>query len=158
MATLDLGDGDGESTLNGVSSYLSSGGSVTDLFTSSIAGLLISPIVAGIDIINAVTAFFTTPFTETAESISDLAGALFQAPANLVESGARISESALQTFLGPSLAGVLALPVAVGVVMLSLYLIVVYLNERETGDTIPGLPVDVPTDVLGVEEEDTIDE
>jgi len=153
MPELDIGDGSGDDTLSGVSTYLSNGGSVADLFTSSIAGLVISPFIAGIDIINAVTGFFTTPFTETAQSISALSGALFEAPLNLLETGAQISESTLALFLSDSLAGLFALPVAMGVVMLSVYMIVQYLQEAETGDTLPAVPIDVPTDVLGVEEE-----
>lgn len=150
MATIDVGSGDGGDTIRGVVSYLSSGGSITTLFTSSIAGLIISPIIAGIDIINAVAAFFTTPFVEGADATANLTAAFLDAPANLLESGARISEGALAVFVGESLAGILALPIATAVVLLSLFLVVQFLQEEETGDTLPALPFDVP-DIFGLE-------
>jgi len=52
----------------------------------------------------------------------------------------------------------LAFPVTAGLVMIVLYMVVLYLREDETGDVLPGVPIDVPTDIFGVEEEDTIDE
>jgi hypothetical protein len=53
---------------------------------------------------------------------------------------------------------VLALPLTFALVMAALYMINIYLNEEETGDTLPGVPIDIPTDFLGVEEEETADE
>lgn len=152
--TLSLGDGSGTGILTGITNFLQNGGSAIRVFTASLTGVFVAPFIAFGDIVQAVTTFFTAPFRETGQSISALAGAIFQAPAGLVQTGFTVSENVLRAFLGDSLAGLLAGPVAVGVVMISLFLVVQYLQEDETGDTIPALPVDVPTDILGVEEED----
>lgn len=152
--TLSLGDGSGTGILSGITNFLQNGGSAVRVFTASLTGVVVAPFIAFADIIQAVTTFFTAPFTEVGESITALAGALFQAPAGLVETGFTTSEEVLTAFFGSSFAGVFAGPVAVGLVMLSLFLVTQYLQEDETGDTIPGLPVDVPTETLGVEEED----
>jgi len=156
-ASLDLGSGSGTDTLNGIVNYLQAGGQATTVISAGLLGVFVSPLVAFGDIVDGVANFFSTPFMEGGDAIGALFNALLEAPANLLETGANVSEDTLTVFLGDSLAGVLALPVAVGVTMMSLYLIMIYLNEPETGDTIPGLPFDVP-DVgplqLGVEEED----
>ncbi len=161
MATLDLGDGTGTSVLNGIVNYLQAGGSVTRVITASLLGTIVSPFIAVGDVIAGVGTFFSTPFQAGGEAIGSLFQALLEGPADLIAAGSAVSQNVLETFLGESLAGVLALPVATGVVMLSLFIISTYLNERETGNTIPGLPVDVP-DVgpldLGVEEEDRMED
>jgi hypothetical protein len=150
MASLDVGSGSGQDVLNGVSDFLDSGGTIGTLLTSSVIGLIVSPIIGLIDLIDAVFAFFSVPFAETADSVADLQGAFLQAPARLLESGAQISESAIASVFGETVAGIFALPITVGIVVLSLFMVVQYLQEDETGDTLPGLPVDVP-DVFGLE-------
>jgi hypothetical protein len=157
-ASLDLGDGTGTDVLNGIVNFLQAGGDVTRLLTAFVVGVPASIFVAIGDIVAAVANFFATPFMEGGDAIGQLINAFFTAPASLLERGAQISEDTLALFLSDSLAGLLALPVATSVVVLSLYLIVRYLQEDETGDTLPGLPIDIPTETLGVEEESTIDE
>ena len=154
MARLDLGSGNGTDVLGGMVNFLSSGGSPVRILTASILGVVVSPFLAFADIVSAIGTFFATPLVETASSIGSLQAALFQAPADLVSAGFGVSEDVLATFLSDSLAGLFAGPVAVGMVMLSLFLVVQYLQEAETGDAIPGLPFDIPTRALGVEEEE----
>jgi len=157
MPTLDLGSGSGEDTLNGITTFISKdGGSATKVLTASITGLLISPFVAFIDIVNAVTDFATTPFESAGESIATLFDGLLTGPAALIQAGSAISESAIRSVFGETLAGILALPLTVALALASLYLLAEFLNEKETGNLFPGLPFDVP--VIGADEEATRDQ
>ena len=161
MAQLDLGSGSGTDTLNGIVNYLQAGGSITTVISASLLGTIVSPFVAIGDIIQGVGNFFSTPFREGGDAVGALFNALLTAPANLLQTGSNITEDTLTIFLGDGLAGILALPVATAMVLLSLWMIALYLQEEETGDTIPGLPFDVP-DVgplqFGVEEEADADD
>lgn len=156
--SLDLGDGSGQESLSGVTNFLQNGGDAGKVLSASIIGLIVSPVVAVIDVVNAVANFFAQPFNNAGDAIGSLLTGLFEAPGNLLTAGADISETALRSALGETLAGTLAFPITVGIVMFALYMVVRYLREDETGDVLPGLPIDVPTDIFGVEEEDTIDE
>jgi hypothetical protein len=155
--SLDLGSGTGTDVLGGIVTFLQGGGSVTRVITGSFLGLLVSPFVAFADIINAIGTFFSAPLSAGGTTIAKFFTGLFAAPLDLLAAGADISESALETFLGGSIAGILAYPITLVLVMFGLWIIIQYLQEPETGDTIPGLPFDIP-DVgpfeFGVQEED----
>jgi len=151
MATLDLGSGGGVDTLNGIVTYLSNGGKATTVLTSAIVGLLASPVIAAISIINAIADFATAPFVGAGESISTLFDGLLTGPAALIQAGSRISETAIESVFGETLAGILALPLTVALALASLYLLAAFLNEEETGNLFPGLPFDVP--YIGADEE-----
>jgi len=156
--TLDLGTGDGDATLTGITNFLQAGGSAGSVLSASFIGLVVSPFVAFVDVVQAVGTFFSEPFESAGTAVGALLSGMFQAPGDLLTAGADITETSLRDAIGGSLAGTLAFPITIGIVMLALYMIVLYLREDETGDTLPGLPVDIPTDIFGVEEEDTIDE
>ena len=151
MASLDLGDGGGVDTLSGITNFLQNGGSATRVLTSTIVGILISPVVVTIDIINAIGDFATAPFEGAGESISKLFDGLLTGPADLIEAGSTISENAITAVFGETLAGILALPLTVALALASLYLLATFLDEEETGNLFPGLPFDVP--VIGADEE-----
>lgn len=157
-ADLELGDGSGQESLSGITNFLQAGGDAGRVLSASIIGLIVSPVVAIVDVINAVANFFAQPFNSAGDAIGSLLRGLFEAPGDLLIAGADVSEAALRSVFGDTLAGLLAFPVTVGLVLIGLYGVVLYLREDESGDTLPGLPVDVPTDIFGVEEEDTIDE
>jgi hypothetical protein len=157
MPTLDLGSGGGVDTLNGIVNFISKdGGSAAKVLTASLTGLLISPFVAIIDIIDAIATFATAPFEGAGESISTLFDGLLTGPADLIESGSTISENAITAVFGETLAGILALPLTVALALASLYLLATFLDEEETGNLFPGLPFDVP--VIGADEEATDDQ
>ena len=156
MATLSLGDGGGADTLNGIASYLSNGGKATTVLSASVIGLITSPFIAIVDIINAITQFATAPFEGAGESISTLFDGLLTGPAALIEAGSRISENAILAVFGETIAGILALPLTVALALASLYLLATFLDEEETGNLFPGLPFDVP--VIGADEEATDDQ
>lgn len=156
MPTLSLGSGGGADTLNGIVTYLSEGGSVSTVLSASIVGLITSPFIAIIDIINAITQFATAPFEGAGESIASLFDGLLTGPADLILAGSAISETAIRSVFGETIAGILALPLTVGLALLSLFLLARFLNEEETGNLFPGLPFDVP--VIGADEEAVADE
>lgn len=145
---LDLGDGDGVSVIDGIAT---SDLNTATIIGSSVVGVLISPLIGFIDIVQALVQLVTAPLTGAGESITTLFDALIGAPGELVISGIDTSEAALATVLGEGAAGLLAAPVAVGLVLLSLYLVSQYLEEESTGNLIPGLALDVP--IIGTEEE-----
>lgn len=147
---LDLGD-DGESTIEGVAAY----GSNAELIGASIVGLIVAPFRIAIDIAEAAGNVITSPLNGAGDSISALFTGLVESPAELVESGVRITETSLEEFLGAGPAGTLALPITVGLVLLSVYMLAAFLNENETGNFIPLIP-DIP--FLGREEEATDDQ
>ena len=151
MPPLNLGDGGGVDTLSGITTFLSEGGSAARVLTSSILGVLISPVVAVVDVIDAIATFATAPFEGAGESISTLFDGLLTGPAALIEAGARISENAITSVFGAELGGILALPLTVALALASLYLLATFLDEEETGNLFPGLPFDVP--IIGADEE-----
>jgi len=156
MPTLSFGDGGGVDTINGIANYLSNGGKATTVLTSTIVGVIISPGVAAISIIDAITQFATSPFVGAGESIAALFDGLLTGPAALIRAGAAISETAIRAVFGETLAGILALPLTVALALASLYLLATFLDEEETGNLFPGLPFDVP--VIGADEEEVADE
>ncbi|PSQ06650.1 hypothetical protein BRC92_00325 [Halobacteriales archaeon QS_4_69_31] len=51
--------------------------------------------------------------------------------------------------------GPLTLPLAMGIALLTLYIVIAYLSEEETGNFAPSLPFDIPTPgFIGPEEDD----
>jgi len=151
MPTLSFGDGGGVDTINGIANYLSNGGKATTVLTSTIVGVIISPGVAAVSIIDAITQFATAPFEGAGESIAALFDGLLTGPAALIDSGAEISETAIRAVFGETLAGILALPLTVALALAALYLLATFLDEEETGNLFPGLPFDVP--IIGADEE-----
>jgi len=157
-AELDLNDGSGSGTLTGITNFLQAGGSAGTVLSASFIGLVVSPFVAFADVVQAIGTFFSEPFASAGEAVGALLGGLFRAPGDLLAAGADISETALRVALGETFAGIVAFPLTVGLVMIALYLVVRYLREDETGNVLPGVPVDVPTSIFGTTEEDTVDE
>jgi hypothetical protein len=157
-ADLELGDGSGQESLSGITNFLQAGGDAGRVLSASLIGLIVSPVVAVVDVINAVANFFSQPFNSAGDAIGSLLRGLFEAPGDLLIAGADVSESVLRSVFGDTLAGLFAFPVTVGLVLIGLFVIVAYLSEEETGDVLPGLPIDIPTDIFGVEEEADIDE
>jgi hypothetical protein len=157
-AELDLGDGGGQDTLTGITDFLQADGSAGRVLSASFIGLVVSPFLAFADVVDAIGDFFAKPFSSAGTAIGSLLSGLFTAPGDLLAAGADISETALRSALGETLAGILAFPITVGLTLIGLYFVVRYLREDETGDTLPGVPVDVPTDIFGVEEERGVDE
>lgn len=160
--TISLTNGDGTvtgtSTLSGIVNYLSAGGSAATLLGASFLGVIVAPLVAVVDVVQAVATFFSEPFQGAGEALGALLEGLFEGPGDLLTAGAAISESSLRVVFGDTLAGILAFPITVALTLIGLYLVVRYLREDETGDTLPGVPIDVPTDIFGVEEERGVDE
>lgn len=122
-----------------VTSFISAGGKLWVLLTSFIFGILGNLAFGVGNIINAVVAFFTTPFTEGGDAIAKLFSGLLTSPATILESTALTSATGISAQFGW-----LAFPVGLAVVLGGLWMINSYREQQETGDTIPGLPFDVP--------------
>lgn len=130
--------------------FLKDGGEPVRLIISAILGVVVSPFVATIKFVRSIGIFVSAPFREFGQTVTAIANAAFQGPANLILAGAEISESALRGIVGETLAGIFALPISVGVAGLSLLLVIRVLQQRETGDTIIGVPIDLP-DIFGAQ-------
>ena len=136
---LQLANDNPTTVLSSVSKYLANGGKIVTLLSTFIFGIGASLFVGVGKIINAVVDLITTPFTELAGSIAALMGGLLEEPAGVLEKTAQASAQAIAAQFGW-----LALPVGVAVVLVSIYMVVQYLEQPETGDTIVGLPFDTP--------------
>lgn len=137
--------------LSSIASFVSRGGNVAQLFTAGLVGVIFRPLVSVVDVIRTGTNAITDPIEAATSAVVSLTTALFTAPADLVISGAEISEAALASVLGESLAGILALPISVATTLGVVFLIIQFLQEDETGNF--GLISDVPLPFIGVEEE-----
>jgi len=148
---VDLGDGSPTAVLSGVTSFISQGGQLGTLLSGFIFGLGGSLFLGVGKIINAVVTFVTTPFLEGGRAVGQLITGILTSPATILDQTALASAEGIAAEFGW-----LAFPVGMGVVLVSLYLVVQYLEQRETGDTFVGLPFDTP-DVgpfeIGVTEE-----
>lgn len=135
-------------------------------FVKSGLGLLIAGVFALVfDVLEAIATFVTDPLGSASTAIGDLFEGLISDPTSILSDGATAAgDGIIETFTG--WLAPLAFPVAVGSVLLGLYLVTTYLEESETSDLFPGsfTDIDVP-DVLsgvlpdpGVQEEGETDE
>jgi len=145
MASPDLGDGSPTAVLEGVAGFVSGPGTLGQLLSSFIFGIFASLFLAAGKIINAVTTFLTSPFTAAGEAIGTLFSGLLTSPVSILETTAQTSGQAISSQFGW-----LAFPIGALVILGVLYMINEYRERRETGDTVPGLPFDVP-DIGGLE-------
>lgn len=137
--SLDLGGGSPKDVLSGMISFIQAGGTLGNVLSGFIFGLGASLFLGVGQIIDAVANFIATPFLEGGQAIATLITGLFTAPATILEETAFTSATGIsQQF------GWLAFLVGVGVVLAALYMVVQYLEQRETGDTFIGLPFDTP--------------
>lgn len=81
------------------------------------------------------------PLTAFAGSLADLTVALFGSPARIVIAGADATAASLTGIFN---VGPLTFMLGIGSVLGGLWLIGRYLDEEETGNIIPGSPVDIP--------------
>ena len=145
MARLDLGSGSPTAVLSGVTTFLSNGGKLGVLLSSFIFGTGASIYVGVGEIINAVVTFITTPFIEAGRAIGALFGGLLTSPLTILDVNAQASAEGIAAQFGW-----LAFPVAVVMILVVLFAVNYYREQPETGDTIVGLPFDVP-DLFGVQ-------
>lgn len=103
---------------------------------------------------DAVEAIFNVPISilsALADSFGGLIGALFGGSANIIDAGAMESTRALTTGIWAQF-GPFTFVVAVGVVLLTSYMIMLYAKEEETGDLgIPFNTTDIP--LIGSDED-----
>jgi hypothetical protein len=137
--SLDLDSDEPTAVLSSVSDFVADDGKLGNLMTSFVFGIFASIYVGIGEIINSVVDFIKSPFDGGAEAITEIVKGLLTEPVSILEETAGTSATAISEAFGP-----FAFPVGVAVVLLSLYLVVQYLEQPETGDTFVGLPFDTP--------------
>ncbi|OYR55531.1 hypothetical protein DJ73_02195 [Halorubrum sp. Ea1] len=120
------------SVLTGTIGFLSAGGQLGTLLQGAIFGVLVSGVTGGINIIQSGVALVAAPLDALSSVVDQAVASLILAPLGVIETTAETSgEAASQEF------GVFALLIGVGLVLGSYWAITKYLEQSETGDTIP---------------------
>lgn len=142
----DSDNADASSILSGSIAFTSGGGSVGALVLGVISGTIYSVFQGGINIIQSIIGFITTPIDQAGQATAATIEATVTAPLRIVISGADVSAESLTQF------GFLGFVVGVVVLLAGYFVIIQFLEQSETSDTfiVPGFP-DLP--VLGVTEE-----
>jgi hypothetical protein len=114
-------------------------------FLKTGVGLTIVGMFVGIqNLVNSIINLVTNPLDSAGESVATLFSGIVGAPAAILEGTAGTTAAEISAtftgFLGP-----LAFPVGVASVMAGLYLVSIYLEERNTSDIFPGLFTDIDT-------------
>ncbi|WP_158855602.1 hypothetical protein [Halorhabdus sp. CUG00001] len=142
----DLEDTDTTSLFNWSSTQLNDNDWGIGNFLKAGIGLTIVGLFTGVmDVFNAIITFITTPLTSAGESVSNLFSGLIDSPVQILQTTAGVTGDEIAAtftgFLGP-----FAFPVGVAAVMASLYLVTIYLEDRQTSDIFPGsfTDIDVP--------------
>lgn len=133
----DLNDTSATGLFNFAAAKISEGWSL-DKFLKTGLGLTIAGTFVGIQrVFNAIINFVTEPLSSAGNSVATLFEGLVAEPASILTSTAGTTSTEISTtftgWMGP-----FAFPVGVGSVMLALWLVTVYLEERETSDLFPG--------------------
>lgn len=142
--------------LTGTIGFLNADGKLGTLLQGAIFGTVVSIATGGINFIQSLFGLIVSPIDAFATSTTRFVESTILAPLGIIETTAETSGSAISTQFGP-----FALLVGVAIVLGAFWLIIKFLEEDETSDTlpIPGFP-DVP-DIgpfgVGVEEEEDDD-
>ena len=142
----DSDNADASSILSGSIAFTSGSGSVGALLLGVISGTIYSVFQGGINIIQSIIGFITTPIDEAGDATAATIEATITEPLSIVIAGAGVSADSLSQF------GFLGFVIGVVVLLAGFFVIIQFLEQSETSDTfiVPGFP-DLP--VLGVTEE-----
>jgi hypothetical protein len=92
------------------------------------------------------------PLQSLAAAAGDLIDAIFGGSAFIIETGARVTGL---SFTGMFNLGPFTFALAIGSVLLGLFVVNAYVSEEPTGNFVPGIPFDIPTPgFTGPEEDD----
>lgn len=153
--TNSSGEVTGSSAISGVLSFLDgSGNTPGDVIVASIVGIFASVSTGVGDILLAIAAFPAELISAVTDSSTSLFEAFVSSPASIITGGdgfvgaaARTAIEISSTFTG--FLGIFAFPAGVASILLGLWLITTYLEERSTSDFVPGAFTDIDTpDVL----------
>lgn len=100
----------------------------------ALAGGIISGILSVTDVV-------VKPTEALADALGDLVTAMFGGPAEIILAGV---QATAQSLLGPFNVGPFTFALSIGSVLLGLWVLGRYRQETETGNLIPGLPIDIP--------------
>jgi len=148
------GEVTGSSALSGVLKYLNSGGNPSEVILGGILGIFASVTTGISDIFIAIAQFPAQLISSVTEASTTLFGAFVSAPGSIITGGEGFVGAAAttgieisQTFTG--FLGIFAFPAGVASILLGLWLVTTYLEERTTSDLVPGTFTDIDTpDVL----------
>ncbi|WP_435093398.1 hypothetical protein [Halorubrum sp. N11] len=138
------------SVLTGTIGFLNAGGQLGTLLQGAIFGTLVAGVTGGINIIQSGIALVVAPLDALANTVDQAVASLILAPLGIIETAAETSGTATSEQFG-----VFAILVGVALVLATYWMITKYLEQSETGDTlpIPGIG-DAPSFLpLGVTEE-----
>ena len=162
----DLSDTSSTGLFNWASDRITEDGWEIPKFLRTGIGLTIAGIFVGIqDVYQSIIGFVTNPLDSAGESVATLFAGLVGEPASILTETASATATGISTsFTG--LTAFIAFPLGVASVMGGLWIVTVYLEERETSDLFPGSFTDIDTpDILspilpdpGVQEEGETDE
>lgn len=155
----ELPSGDNPSSnevLTGTIGFLNADGTLGTLLQGAIFGTIVSVATGGINFIQSVFGLIVAPIDAFAAATTEFVNSTILAPLGIIETTAETSGTAISTQFGP-----FALIVGVAIVLGAFWLIIQFLEEDETSDTIaipgfPDIPAIGPFDV-GVEEEEDDD-
>lgn len=141
----DLTDTSPTGLFNFAADKIGSGWGIDKFFKTGI-GLTIVGLFVGIQrVFDAIITFVVTPLSRGAEAVAALFVGIVEEPVGILESGAETTAAEIAAvwtgWLGP-----FAFPVAVASVLAGLYLLSIYLEDRQTSDIFPGsfTDIDVP--------------
>jgi hypothetical protein len=125
------------SVLTGTIGFLNAGGDLGTLLQGAIFGTLVSVFTGGIDLIQSAFSLVVTPIDLLIDASGSFVQAVFIEPLGIVETGAQTSADALAAQFG-----IFGFIVGIAVLLGGFYLIIQYLERRETSDIIPipGVP------------------
>ena len=95
------------------------------------------------------------PLDALTSAAGQLIDAIFGGSAFIIDLGAIASGQSIGP--GGLFASPLSFPIAIGIVLLTLYLVTAYVSEEPTGNFVPGVPFDIPTPGFEGPEEDDED-
>lgn len=142
-ASSDLEDTSTTSLFNWSSNRLTGDNWNIGDFLKAGLGLTIVGIFAGMmDVLNAIITFITTPLSMAGEAIGNLFEALVNEPVTVLSQAADATGQAIgNTFTG--WLGPFAFPAGVASILGGLYLVSIYLENRQTSDIFPGSFTDI---------------
>ena len=125
------------SVLTGTIGFLNAGGDLGTLLQGALFGTLVSVSQGGINLIQSAFNLVVTPIDLLVGASSSFVEAVLIEPLGIVETGAQTSADALAAQFG-----IFGFIVGIAVLLGGFYLIIQYLERRETSDIIPipGVP------------------
>lgn len=141
----DLTDTSPTGLFNFAADKIGTGWGIDKFFKTGIGLTIVGLFVGFQRVVDAIITFIVTPLSEGGEAVANLFSGLVDEPVTILETGAQTTADSIAEiwvgWLGP-----LAFPVGVASILAALYLVSIYLEDRQTSDIFPGsfTDIDVP--------------